>query len=307
MSELQVDILELVEENASIEQIQKELNISAKNLLYQLRLLKEKGYNIDKSYHSDGTTRFYLKKEFDTSINRRINIPDDTNTFDFIVSSDNHLGSVKQEIKNSYAMYDYCINNGRHIIINCGDFFSGRKPNWAHVSMGLFAQFGRAIEDYPYDQNILNFITFGNHDLAYLKEGIDLSYLLNKERHDLIPIGYNYGRIEVKDEIINISHKPIRKEKYNKLVFCGHHHKYETITFPGNNQEVYVEVPSLANIPIGEAETYPGFLDCHLTFKNGKFDTIQIKQLGYKDDKIVTCGGSRFVYIDDKPKNLYKK
>lgn len=306
MNDLQLDLLELVEEEASIEQIQKELKISTKNLLYQLKLLKDKGYNIASNYYSDGTTRFFIKTELD-SFHQKIFIPEKSNEFDFIVSSDNHLGSVKQDIDNTYAMYDYCKNNDRHIIINCGDFFSGAKPSWTNPTMALFAQFERAIKDYPYDQNILNFIILGNHDMAYVKLGLDLKTMFAKERHDLIPIGHNFSYIDVKNEVINVSHKPIRKEKFNKLVFFGHHHKYETMTFPGNNQEVYIQAPSLSNIPIVEEEAYPGFLDCHLTFKNGYFDMLQVKQLGFKDNKPIVVGGSRFTYIDDKPKQLYKK
>lgn len=306
MNDLQFDLLELVEENASIEQIQKELGLSTKNLFYQLRLLKDKGYNIIRSYSINGHTRFNLRTEFTTPHHQRINISESVNEIDFIVSSDNHLGSINQEIKNAYAMYDYCINNNRHIIINCGDFFSGVKPNWKNPTMGLFAQFERGIEDYPYDKNILNFITLGNHDMAYLKVGLDLESMLLKERHDLIPLGYSYGSIDVKNETISISHKPARKEKNHKLVLCGHKHNYETTTYPGNTEEVYIQSPSLSTIPISGEEAFPGFLDCHLTFKKGYFNTLQVKQLGFKDDKVIICGGSRFSYIDNNPKQLLK-
>ena len=134
MNNLQYEILKLIEENRFVDEVVKELNISRKNLFYQLKLLKDKGVNLDNKYYSDGRIKLKPKTMFSRLNRNIINIPKNKNSLHFIASSDNHLGSPKQNINNSYMMYDYCINNNIHINLNCGDFLSGKKPWWNNCS-----------------------------------------------------------------------------------------------------------------------------------------------------------------------------
>lgn len=298
MNELQLKLIKLIEEETSLNDISKALNITFKNIFYQLRLLQSKGFNIDKKYYEDGTIKICFRKNLKDINKSMIYTDENSNEFNFIASSDNHLGSPKQSIENTYNMYDYCIDNNIHIILNCGDFFSGRKPHWKNVKMALLSQFERAIKDYPFDSNILNFIIFGNHDMAYFKEGIDLLNLLNKERYDLIPLDYYREKISVKNEKISLIHedKYIRQLPDKKLVLYGHYHKYKTDLFPDGNNRAYIGVPSISNISVDGEDNAHGFLDFNIKFKDGDFDEVNIKQLGFKNNKTVLESEISFNY-----------
>ena len=101
MNNLQYEILKLIEENRFVDEVVKELNISRKNLFYQLKLLKDKGVNLDNKYYSDGRIKLKPKTMFSRLNRNIINIPKNKNSLHFIASSDNHLGSPKQNINNS--------------------------------------------------------------------------------------------------------------------------------------------------------------------------------------------------------------
>lgn len=300
MNNLQYEILKLIEENRFVDEVVKELNISRKNLFYQLKLLKDKGVNLDNKYYSDGRIKLKPKTMFSRLNRNIINIPKNKNSLHFIASSDNHLGSPKQNINNSYMMYDYCINNNIHINLNCGDFLSGKKSWWNNCStIALLNQVERAVDDYPYDDSILNFIVFGNHDMAYLKQGISLQDILCNKRTDMIPLGHNKVSLSVKNDVISLVHEERFRNKLDnkRLVLSGHKHKY---LVHSKENELHIEVPSISNVPVDSYNVTPGFLDIKINFNNDKFKDVYVKMLMCLEDRLLLVNEYSFEYNDEE-------
>lgn len=283
MSNLQFEIIKLVEENYSTIEIQKKLNISHKQLQNQLRLIKENGFEFDNIYDNKGNIKLNFKTRYEKENNNKINIINSDKSIHLVASSDNHLGAVEQDINNSYMMYDYCSKNGINVILNSGDFLSGKKPWWPNAKIGLLSQIERAIEDYPYDENIITFMIFGNHDLAFLKDGISIPSILEKKRMDIIPLDYNRDYISVNQELISLIHDPkyIKKLTSRKLVLHGHYHKFK---IDKNENELIISVPSISNLSTENEIPSPGFLDISINFKDGYYEDILVKHILCKDN-----------------------
>ena len=141
-----------------------------------------------------------------------------------------------------------------------------------------------AARNYPFDPNILNFTLFGNHDIdALMSFGIDFTEYLKNFRHDIIPIGYGSGRINIKNDKILLAH-PLGIGISNEhdldssyLLLKGHHHTFKSII--GTNGSCSITVPSLSNIFTPENVFLPGAIDLSIKFVDGYFDTIYCEHL----------------------------
>lgn len=94
MSNLQFEIIKLVEENYSTIEIQKKLNISHKQLQNQLRLIRENGFEFDNIYDNKGNIKLNFKTRYEKENNNKINIIDSDKSIRIISSSDNLLGAL---------------------------------------------------------------------------------------------------------------------------------------------------------------------------------------------------------------------
>lgn len=312
MSELTVKVFELIEEGFTINDVCKALNLSYKQLNNILRSLKMLGMEFNKKYYSDGEMVYLPKKDlsWDTKKNT-VNIVTNYNCNEFkaMVISDLHIGNQQESVDSWNKIYDYCVVNNIHVIINAGDFLDGiniGSPNYKKHTNPL-EQMKYAINNYPFDKKITNFITLGNHDVDSLTSyGIDLSIYLRNFRYDIVPIGYGHGRINIKNDRIYVTH-PLGINNNNGLelpsnylLIRGHHHVNKCNI--GSNDSCSITVPTLSNLFTSKDVFLPGALVLDIKFKNGYFDTVHIENLMI-NDKVRVVGETQFNINPSKDKN----
>jgi hypothetical protein len=158
---------------------------------------------------------------------------------------------------------------------------------------------------YPKDDGIINFVTFGNHDVdSLVSEGINFSNYLYNYRHDIVPVGYGYGRINIKNDKIFVTHPlciGINNNidlTSNYLLIKGHHHANKSII--GTNGNCSLSVPSLSNIFLTENEFLPGAIDLSIKFKNGYFDMIYYEHLLINNGRVYTVSSTQYMVSPSK-------
>lgn len=238
------NLLELIKSNTSIEDIKQDLNISNKELLYGLKLLKARGIIIDKKIMLSSPNYLEIKPPFlNVPQGAKIYTKQDEKYARVFVISDLHMFSNKDSIESIDKVYDYCIKNGINIILICGDLIDSIEHD---DKINVEKQGDEFIKTYPYDKNITNISLMGNHEfLYYLKTGIDFNEKLNSERIDFKSLGYRNGYVYLKNDYINLFHRvdncfsTITSEISPRISFHGHSHICSY-----NNNAIYV--PSLS-------------------------------------------------------------
>ena len=273
MTDINLKLIKLIEEGKTINEITTELNMTNKQILRRLNDIKMDGINYLRNYHYNGDITFNLNKSFNNGFKNITNIKmKKEDDFKAVVISDLHIGSELERLDLLYQVYDYCINNNIHIIINAGDLVEGMN-NYHFVEKEVYLkQIDHLLREHPYDKNILNFICLGNHDTDSLrKDGINLSKMLLNNRFDLIPIGFGKGILKIKDDFIYVLHPTAGVDltvDTNNLILRGHSHKLKTIY--ENNQFTFY-VPSLSDIKQVGSSNVPTFLELNIKFTNGLF------------------------------------
>ena len=293
MSELSKKLLNLINEELCINEICSILDLSHKQVYNILRGLKQIGMEFNKKYYCDGETVYVLKKDLSWMTKKsNVNIITEPNQdeLSLMVISDLHLGSEFENIDAINKIYDYCAVNNIHCIIMAGDLLDGINVGRADSKKhdNAFDQIEYALSRYPFDKNILNFIVLGNHDVDCLMSyGVDFSTYLRNFRHDIVPLGYGHGRVNIKNDKIVITH-PLGIGNNNNfelpnsyILIKGHHHYSKSII--ANNGNCSITVPSLSNLFLHEDTFLPGATLLNIKFKNGYFDTIRIDNLLVND------------------------
>lgn len=297
MTNIEVQLINLINKNKSLNEIENILNLTKQQIYRKLLKLKNNGYAITNEYYYNGDITYLLHSTDKVSKNIEnnviINMPDKENTFKAIVISDIHIGCDKQGLNALNYIYDYCIKNNIHIILNAGDLIDGWFGQNKKLNKDIEHQLQYLIKKYPFDKNILNFICLGNHDLnSYQKFGIDLKTILTNYRHDLVAFASGIGNIHIKNDNIVICH-PINhsKSKFSEIedsiIFKGHHHKYAT-DFNEFFHNHIICVPTLSNIFLNNQFPLPSALEIEFTINsNGKFNEGIINQLIYSDNNLI--------------------
>lgn len=317
-------ILKMINENRSVTEIAKAVNLSNKQLFYRLNLLKNKGYMFNRRYYYNGDITYKIdnKLKVDNNDFTPIFTKDDDNIFNAVFISDLHLGSFKDRIDLLKVIYDYCKGENINIIINAGDFIDGHLGSSKKRFYEYDKQVEYAIKCHPYDEHILNFLTLGNHDLnAKEMGGIDVAEALTIRRHDIVPLGYGIGIVKIKNDEIVVTHPGTKslikfEDPRYKLVLSGHHHKVKFLT--GYNNSVQVQIPTLSNLLFKDYNIAPGAVKAKITFKYGFFETGLFTNLIIENNKVYTgaelqcymladkdCKANNINYIDKR--NIKKK
>ena len=152
MSESTIKILELINQKKSLNEITETLNISRKKLYSILRQVKLQGYDIDRKYYYNGDIIYKPRNTFFTYEGINIITNQGDTTFDALLISDLHLGSEFERIDKLNQAYDYCIKEGIHIIIICGDFIDGMYGPYKKHHSNIKEQIDYALEKYPFDK-----------------------------------------------------------------------------------------------------------------------------------------------------------
>lgn len=210
MSESTLKLIELIKQKKTANEIAQELNISNKQLFNRLLQLKNLGFDFKRKYYYSGDIVYSFYN--DISISQPSNSVDiitspEDQEIEAVVISDLHLGSVDERVDLLNKVYDYCVKNNIHTILNAGDIIDGMMGPNQKLHNNIFEQIEYAIKKYPFDKNILNYAVLGNHDFnALYRSGKDLALVLQNYRHDIIPVGYGTAEINIKNDKIVLRH-----------------------------------------------------------------------------------------------------
>lgn len=251
MTELELQILNSIKKKQSCLEIMKTYNLTNEQLWNILFNLKCQGFSILRKYYYSGELIYdFNKLVTEQPQNNEIIMGKNDNTFTAILIADTHFGGELESIDMLYRAYNLCAKFGVHIIIHCGDFVDS-FVNGKAASIGNFMehqakQIDRAIKVYPFDPTIFNFICLGNHDKYALDKGNqNLALVFENRRHDLIPIGWNSGAINIKRDKILVGHKVNKKfftEVEGNIIILGHKHH---LSYEFNKGKIIINVPAL--------------------------------------------------------------
>lgn len=170
-----------------------------------------------------------------------------------------------------------------------GDLIDGAFTKGTQKISDLYEQVEYFMKNYPYDKNILTFSVAGDHDVSVLtKASLDIMEICNNFRHDIVIVGYNNAKINLKNDGIQLFHfnKDFSCKRTSPIILNGHLHKYSTEI---NNNSLNITLPTLSNI----VQPMPTALELDVYFYKGYIETAIIKQL-YFGDKDIVLGESKF-------------
>ena len=281
MTDINKRIIELITLNKSLNEICTQLNLNRQQLYTRLKTLQIHGIEFEREYFFDGNIKYIpLNKVVETNRDGIDLITKHTEQqIKIMLISDIHFGSKYDRLDLINIIYDYCIKNDIHIIINSGDLIDGITIGKEKRIKSFERQIDYLLKNYPFDKNITNFICLGNHDIdSFINNNQDIEVVLYNMRHDLVSLGYGVGNINIKNESIYIKH---HINDYNmpyipseSLILLGHSHKASIYT----NGNLYVHIPTLSNLN-NECCGFPGAILMTLSFKNGYFKVGHFEQL----------------------------
>lgn len=308
MSETNKKIIDMILNNASANEISMATGLSNKQLFYRLNMLRTKGYNFSRKYYYDGEITYKLQKGFveekEISLITRPQDPE----IQVVFISDLHLSNKKDRADLLNQAYEFCAKKGIHIIINGGDIIDGFLGNKKQKKFDdIEEQIDYALKVYPYDKNILNFTCLGNHEYDILeKTGQNFETILLAKRHDIIPLGYGIGKLNIKNDQIIVKHPktPVSNiiDDSDKLKLIGHYHHSKT-SIQRNVLSLFL--PSLSNI--SNNNLMPGFITATFRFKNGFLFNVSLNHYTFFAKRIYKVNESFFELARKKdinnPKN----
>lgn len=278
-------LIRLIEEEKTCNEICSELKFSNEELYNQLLKLKNRGMFLKRRYYSSGDIK-YFQMTVPSAISDCYSSTSNTiitkvleNELRCLVISDLHFGNELERLDLIDEAFNYCIKNGIHIIICCGDLIDGTYTKGVQSLSEVNDQLDHFINNYPSDNSILTFCVAGDHDFSVLRdEGIDIIEAIRNYRHDIVIGGYNSSELFIKNDKIQLFHRPSKaiRQTDAPIVLYGHTHTYKTEIV---GDSLRVKVPSLSDIG-----AIPTALEMTLTFKNGYFETSVIKQLVFANE-----------------------
>lgn len=311
------DIIELIKQNYSTNEILDVLNISREELYKRIMDIRNNGFGIYRNCSVNGDIIYGNVTTLSTSSrsknNLKLEIPEETRSFKAILISDLHLGGKHERLDLLNSVYDYCTVNNINIIFNCGDLIDGLYHSCNPTPKDAEKLINKLITDYPFDKNILNLICLGNHDLYFLdKFGINLKNLLLNHRHDLVPIGFGNAKVIMKNDAIYMKHKLTNEyeerkiSRANPIIFEGHKHFSDSKIYLVKDENRFC-VPTLSNSLIS-TPGYPGFYEIEFKFnKNGSFKLLNIKLYCFKKNKMFLADETKLKLNDYEESNNKEK
>lgn len=316
MSELTIKILNLIKENKTVNEISEETGLSNKQIYNIIAIIKNKGFNFERKYYSNGELLYLPQNKLADVNDDSVGIitSDYEKSVDVIVISDLHFGNENERLDLLYKVYNYCAENNYHIIIIGGDLIDGSFGKSGKY-IDPFNQIDYFLKEYPFDKNILNFAVLGDHDYSVLNTNYqNIIDAINSYRHDIIPLGYQFGKIRIKKDEIYVKHRFNFKyddDNVSKcidlkkgLLLAGHTHNVLNISKKGNLCRV--NIPSLSDINPYTNEFLPSITHINLSFYNDIIDYANFEQLLIIYDTIykvneMSCNiSSEIKYKDDK-------
>lgn len=299
MTEINAKILELIGKNASATEIAQAVGMSNRQLFYRLSLLKNKGYNFKQKYYYNGDIVYKLVKGFIEQDDTYTILTSKKDTeFKALLISDLHLGSVKDRPDLLYKIYDYCIKEGIHIIIHAGDLVDGTLGKSEKKFKTPEEQIEYAIKAFPSDNSIIVITIGGNHDFDLIEKfGFDIFNSLRSRRHDIVPIGYGTGIINVKNDRIIVRHPKTETVisadgLRGEFIISGHSHQMSSTLSPNGN--INIHLPSLSDLKTSYNEILPGAVKATISFYHGFFNVGVFEHLLVSTERIYKISESQY-------------
>lgn len=286
-------LIDLINKNVSNADICKQLNITFSELTSKLLELKNLGISYQRKYYSNGIIQYVpisriscLKNNAKQSQEETIITDKFENEIRIVASSDFHYGNSECRQDLIEKAFNYCVQNGIHIIMCGGDLLDGVFSKGTQIISDPYEQVKYFLENYPHDDSILTFSVGGDHDLSILNSScLDLSLITSNYRPDVIIPGYNNSIINIKNDMIHLYHHTENGVKFTRdagITLHGHSHNY-SIRTSYNGKSLDICVPSLSNI----LQPVPTILDMAIKFKNGFISEVCVKQIMLENQPIV--------------------
>lgn len=177
----------------------------------------------------------------------------------FIIISDTHLGSSLENIKYLDRIYEYATINNIKTILHTGDLLQSTLRPVNPKLTNPFKQVEHAVDNYPKDDNISNYILFGNHDFHLLKKDDEL-YQVIDSRKDFNLLGFKKAYFLWNKFLFSANHEiegyKLQIPNVDSYVrFVGHRHELKVVG------DKTIMVPTLSeDVKSYEKYNYPGFL-----------------------------------------------
>lgn len=286
-------LIDLINKNVSNADICKQLNITFSELTSKLLELKNLGISYQRKYYSNGMIQYVpisriscLKNNAKQSQEETIITDKFENEIRIVASSDFHYGNSGCRQDLIEKAFNYCVQNGIHIIMCGGDLLDEVFSKGTQIISDPYEQVKYFLENYPHDDSILTFSVGGDHDLSILNSScLDLSLITSNYRPDVIIPGYNNSIINIKNDMIHLYHHTENGVKFTRdagITLHGHSHNY-SIRTSYNGKSLDICVPSLSNI----LQPVPTILDMAIKFKNGFISEVCVKQIMLENKPIV--------------------
>ena len=286
-------LIDLINKNVSNADICKQLNITFSELTSRLLAIKNLGVSYQRKYYSNGMIQYVpisriscLKNNAKQSQEETIITDKFENEIRIVASSDFHYGNSGCRQDLIEKAFNYCVQNGIHIIMCGGDLLDGVFSKGTQIISDPYEQVKYFLENYPHDDSILTFSVGGDHDLSILNSScLDLSLITSNYRPDVIIPGYNNSIINIKNDMIHLYHHTENGVKFTRdagITLHGHSHNY-SIRTSYNGKSLDICVPSLSNI----LQPVPTILDMAIKFKNGFISEVCVKQIMLENKPIV--------------------
>ena len=285
-------LINLINKNVSNIDICKQLNITFSELTAMLLELKNLGLSFQRKYYSNGIIKYIPASELGvlSKSNKKLEaaIITDVNEDEIkiLATADFHYCNKSCRPDLVAKAFDYCVQNGIHIIMCAGDLLDGTFPPGKQTIAEPYEQVKYFLENYPHDDSILTFAVGGNHDISVLNSSyIDLRYATTNYRPDIIIPGYCNCTINIKNDSVLLHHHVdniCKASTKSTILLHGHSHKFK-VNDIYNNGLLEIWVPTLSNI----LQIMPTVLEMTLKFKNGIISHVNIKQVMLENKPIV--------------------
>ena len=286
-------LIDLINKNVSYTDICKQLNITFSELTSKLLELKNLGISYQRKYYSNGIIKYIpaselgaLSKSNNKNLEATIITDANENEIKILATADFHYCNKSCRPDLVAKAFDYCVQNGIHIIMCAGDLLDGTFPPGNQTITEPYEQVKYFLENYPHDDSILTFAVGENHDISVLNSSyIDLRYATNNYRPDIIIPGYCNCTINIKNDSVLLHHHVDNIHKASTkstILLHGHSHKFK-VNDIYNNGLLEIWVPTLSNV----VQIMPTVLEMTLKFKNGIISHVNIKQVMLKNKPIV--------------------
>lgn len=209
IDEIRLELLEFIKKERTIDEINKQFNISRNEIMGFIKTLTEEGFMISTVIKDNeiqimnkGTTDFTADNDYDIEI--------DSNNEKILVISDLNLGSKYQQLSFINEVYKKAYAEGVRKVIICGDISAGliSQKNIYYNSLFRYDTQSQAeyiIDNFPQLDNMTTYFITGEKDHTHdIKNSTSIGKLINSKRPDMVYLGPNHCTINL-----------IHKEKTN--------------------------------------------------------------------------------------------